>query len=106
MKTEEELRGVYRSKRQELEEQLNAIYQFRQKGEKIAQQTYEEISYHVRQREEDYTEVLGIARQEIEYLETAFQEGLRLKEREVGQKEEANEEHFRNELQRLERSKK
>ncbi|EUJ48658.1 hypothetical protein MCOL2_16952 [Listeria fleischmannii FSL S10-1203] len=75
------------------------------KGEKIAQQTYEEIIYYLRKREGDSTEVLATAHQEIEYLEMEFQEELRMKEREVKQKEEANEEHFRKELQQLERSK-
>lgn len=105
MKTEEELLNDYRYKRQEIEEQLNDIYHFRRQGEKIAQQTYEEIIYYLRKREGDSTEVLATAHQEIEYLEMEFQEELRMKEREVKQKEEANEEHFRKELQQLERSK-
>ncbi len=105
MKTEEELRMEYRRQRQELEEQAEDIHRFQQKGEEITQQTYEAILYQVRQEEEDCTDILEMARREIEQLETNYHAELREKQREVRQKTEYAEEQFHKELQQVERNK-
>ncbi len=105
MKTEEELRTEYRRQRQELEEQAEDIYRFQKKGEEIAQQTYEAILYQIRQREEDCTDILEMARREIEQLETNYQADLQEKKREVRQKTEHLEEQFHKGLQQVERNK-
>ncbi|WP_439442694.1 hypothetical protein ACSMFR_08365 [Listeria aquatica] len=105
MKTEEELRIEYRRQRQELEEQAEAIHRFQKKGEEIAQQTYEAICYQVRQNEEDCTDILEMARREIEQLETNYRADLQEKQREVRQKAEYAEEQFHKELRQIERNK-
>ncbi|MBC1318595.1 hypothetical protein [Listeria welshimeri] len=105
MKTEEELRAEYRRQRQELEEQAEDIHRFQQKGEEISQQTYEAILYQIRQKEEDCTDILAMARREIEQLEANYQADLQEKKREVRIKTEHIEEQFYKELQQLERNK-
>ncbi|EUJ26747.1 hypothetical protein MFLO_13860 [Listeria floridensis FSL S10-1187] len=105
MRTEEEIRADYRRQRQELEKQEEDIYRFQQKGEEIAQQTYEAILYQIRQKEEDCTDILEMARREIEQLETNYRVDLQEKKREIRQKTEYAEEQFRKELQQLERNK-
>lgn len=105
MKTEEEIRSLYFRRRQVLEEQAADLYHFEQKGKEETQKTFEAISYKLMHKEGDFTEILAMARRELGWLEEAYQEEIQKKKQDIRRKEEQNEQHFRQELQQLERNK-